>query len=189
MTIARYSTAMAASALMVFALPAANAENSFLRAAEGSKCVLDGSQEVPPVSTFARGIGIVQFAANLRSASLQVSFTDLTGDFTRLHLHCNVAGQNGPVAAGVIDFVAIGADNSEVATLGSNQINATIMDGNFPSDGGACGISSVRDLFNAINEGGIYYNLHTKAFPSGEIRCQVGPTAPLTPATTLKSKH
>ncbi len=160
----------------MLSLPATSAladDRNDVRFMVGSKTVLEGDQEVPPVVSNGFANGIIQVESNRRRAEFKFTFSNLDGAFTRLHLHCNVAGQNGPIALGLIDLVAVANDNSEFATLDSNRVVATIRNRDFPADGGPCGIYSVRDLVDEINNGGIYYNLHTTAVPSGELRGQV----------------
>ncbi|MEO1252646.1 MAG: CHRD domain-containing protein [Pseudomonadota bacterium] len=154
------------------------------RSALESKSVIEGAQEVLGDGTLGNGSqglgnGIIRFNRNLTRADIKVTFSALEGEFTRLHLHCNVAGLNGPIAVGLVDLVAIAQDNSEVSTLDSNTVVARIRNAQLPQDGGPCNISNLRTLANEINNGGIYFNLHTTAFPPGELRGQIEPLEPV----------
>jgi len=72
--------------------------------------------------------------------------------------------------------VAIGQDNSETIKLDANTIRGTLRNNQFPKDSAnACGMHNLRDLARAISAGQIYWNLHTTAFPAGELRGQVTP--------------
>ncbi len=155
-----------------------------------SKTALEASQEVPvpglPDPTAAEGgsnglaVAIVEFDRRYRNARVKVTFSNLSGDFTRLHLHCNVRGSNGPIALGIVDLVDPGQDNSEGATLGSNTVVGTLSNRNF-SGSDPCldtvgrSITTVAQLARAIRAGDVYWNLHTAAFPAGELRGQVEP--------------
>lgn len=167
---------------MLASLGTAHAEN--FRSAVSSKSVIEGGQEVLGDGTIGNGSeglgnGIIRFNRKNTRADIKVTFSNLQGEFTRLHLHCNVAGQNGPIALGLVDLVAIGQDNSEVSTLDSNTVVARIRNRQFPEDGGECGIYNLRMLADEINNGGIYFNLHTTAFPPGELRGQIEPLEPV----------
>ena len=59
--------------------------------------------------------------------------------------------------------------------LGSNTVSGALTRIEFPGDGGACGIADLDDLIAAVNGGGIYWNLHSTAFPAGEVRGQLEP--------------
>lgn len=154
--------------------------DGFGRAA--SKTALTAAEEVqdPPVISGGRAAAIISFNRRFRKANVRVTFSNLEGEVTRLHLHCNVAGSNGPVAIGLIDLVALSLDNSETIELDSNSVIGTIRNSQFP-DADPCAAAvgrSITDLWSlarAIDEGLVYWNLHTTAFPAGELRGQVVP--------------
>lgn len=110
---------------------------------------LDGSQEAPSVVTTGAGAAIGTLDTVSGDLSWTVTFADLIGTPTAMHFH----GPAGPGAnAGV--QVNIGA----ISGLGSPSVGSTIISSN-----------QVADLL-----AGLYYiNLHTDAFPGGEIRGQV----------------
>lgn len=143
-----------------------------------SKSVLEPGQEVPPVEdSEALGIGIIQFNVGMTKADVKVTFSNLSGEFSRLHLHCAPEGVNGPIVVGFVDLVSIANDNSEVATLDSNTVTAAITDDQVTAGLDCEGqiINDLADLGDAINSGNIYWNLHTFVNPPGEIRGQLEP--------------
>jgi hypothetical protein len=107
---------------------------------------LDGTQEVPPVITQAKGWGIVRLDPATSAISIFVRSQGLTG--TAAHLHLAPAGQNGGV---VINL-----------TQGSPGIWT----------GGAA--PAPANVVTALQAGNTYLNVHTAANPGGEIRGQVG---------------
>ncbi len=162
----------------------ASAEARDFRFASSSKTPLTDEEEVqdPPVVSDGAALGFIRFDDRFRRAFVRVTFSNLEGEVSRLHLHCNVAGQNGPIAIGLIDLVAAGNDNSENVRLDANTIEGVITNRDFPDVDpcpGAIGrdVNDLRSLANAINDGEIYWNLHTFAFPAGELRGQVQPLA------------
>lgn len=141
---------------------------------------MTGAQEVPAAASDGIARATVRFDKGFTKVRVRLNFRNLSGTFTRLHFHCNVAGANGPVALGLIDTVAPGLDNSDVVTLGDHRIVGTLTNDNFPADDpcpDAIGkpVNNIASLAAAIDRGEIYLNLHTDAFPPGEVRGQVRP--------------
>lgn len=166
------------SALLSFVAAPALADGPFR-----SKTTLTAAQEVqdPPVVSDGRARAVVTFDKGFTRARVHVRFRNLVGnDVTRLHFHCNVAGENGPIAIGLIDFVAPANDNSDDITLDGYRIFGTLENDDFPAVDPCPGtvglpVNNVVSLAAAIDAGLIYWNLHTDAFPAGELRGQVRP--------------
>jgi hypothetical protein len=111
---------------------------------------MDGAQEVPPNGSPGSGSALVELTAS-NVLTWYVSFENLTGAITALHFH-------GPAAAGV---------NRPV------QINVGAINGlSSPLDGSATIMApQAADLLAGL----WYLNLHSSAFPGGELRGQVPP--------------
>ncbi len=169
---------VAASAVALFGFAPAGADDA--REVIASKTALTPEQEVqsPAVESAGKAVAVIGFDRYFRKAGIRVTFSNLEGEVSRLHLHCNVSGANGPIAIGAVDLVALGNDNSETVTLDANTIEGTLENSQFPAADACAGaigrsIRNLRDLADAINDGQIYWNLHTFAFPAGELRGQV----------------
>jgi hypothetical protein len=107
--------------------------------------VIEGAQEVPPVATPASGYGCFTLNAD-NTLDYQISFSGLIGVETGAHIH-------GPAPAGANGGVQF------PFALGSPKV------GTF----GPLTAAQAADLSN-----GLYYvNIHTTAFPGGEIRGQI----------------
>ena len=92
---------------------------------------------------------------------------------TQVHLHCGAAGDNGPVVAFLFGPVEGGVTVD--GNLASGVLTADdIVDADFASDP-ACGsnVNTIASLYNLILEGKLYANIHSVAFPNGEVRAQV----------------
>ncbi|MEM9402261.1 MAG: CHRD domain-containing protein [Pseudomonadota bacterium] len=175
------------SVLALFASTAASADKQRVRFE--SKTVLTADQEVQDIAVESDGkaLAVISFNRRFTRADIRVTFSNLEGNVSRLHLHCNVAGANGPIAIGAIDLVAAANDNSETITLDANTVIGRLFNSQFP-DADACAgaigrsISNLHDLAQAIDDGQVYWNLHTFAFPAGELRGQVEPLSRTFPA-------
>ncbi len=110
---------------------------------------LSGDQENPPVLTVAAGSG--SFALNTQSGVLTGSITTTGVTGTAAHLHIAPVGVNGAVSVPLVE-----------STTGS----------------GIWGVSPGTVLTTeqrvALGGGAMYANVHSAAFPGGQIRGQVG---------------
>lgn len=129
---------------------------------------LEGSQEVPPVSS---GVSGTFNLTNTDDASWEYTLDVFDGDeVTAAHLHCGDPGENGPA----------------VVTLFSDP-NGTDVDGRLTSgdidegdiSAANCAstigydIGTLDDLEEAIDDGRVYVNVHTSSLPDGAARGQL----------------
>ena len=141
---------------------------------------LSSQQEVPANDSTGRSNARISFNRDFSAARVRVTFRQLQGGVTRLHLHCNVAGANGPVALGLIDTLNPANDNSDNILLSGHRISGTITNADFPAidpcpDVIGRPINNLVSLAAAIDAGLVYWNLHTTAVGPGELRGQVRP--------------
>ena len=120
---------------------------------------LSGTQEVPAVVTAATGTATLVYDSITSTFSLNISVTGLTvGDITAFHLHLAPIGQNGAI---VVDL------------SGGGMFFADVGGGTITSQG--AGIPYPANQAVALLNGGAYLNIHTTAYPTGEIRAQMVP--------------
>ncbi len=134
-----------------------------------------------PVASESQGFAKarVDFDRRFSSVRVDLQYDRLDGEVTRLHFHCAIAGENGPIALGLIDTVNADFDNSDVVTLDEDAqtISGRLTLDDFPETD-ACAdaigqpINNLVALSRAIDDGLIYLNLHTDAWPAGEVRAQ-----------------
>jgi len=110
------------------------------------RVVLQGSQEVPSVSTTASGTGVITIRPD-RSVSGSVTTSGINA--TAAHIHEGATGTIGPVIVPL-------AKTSE--NVWSVPAGATLTETQYASHGA----------------GKLYVNVHSAAHPSGEIRGQIG---------------
>jgi hypothetical protein len=111
---------------------------------------LSGAQEVPPVETAASGSAELEIdlASGAVSGTLQVTGMEPTA----AHIHDGHAGSNGPV----------------IVPLAQDPADATRFD--LPMN---AALSAAQ--VDRLQAGGLYLNVHSAAYPGGEVRGQILP--------------
>lgn len=127
--------------------------------------ILTGREEVPPVTTNASAIA--HFVLNPDGTlSYELRATGPIENATQAHIHLGGRGQNGPVVLFLFGFVAGGQDFAAGDLIGSG----TVTDADVIARPGFT--PTIANLVNRMRQGRTYSNLHTTAFPGGEIRGQ-----------------
>jgi hypothetical protein len=111
------------------------------------KVVLSGAQEIPPVATRASGTGTITVNAD-RSLAGNATITGMS--VTVAHIHEGAAGSNGPI----IVPLARTADNVWSVPPGARLSESQ---------------------YESYKSGNLYFNIHSEAHRSGEIRGQIKP--------------
>jgi hypothetical protein len=127
---------------------------------------LSGGEEVPPVVTNSSGRARVTFNATFTKASFELTVNN-GKKITQAHIHCNVAGMNGPIILFLEGFHAPGWNVD-----GQWIDNATLQRSNIVDT--TCG-STLPAIARAIENGRGYVNAHSVANPGGEVRGQLRP--------------
>ena len=129
-----------------FAAAAAIVLSTFAGAgfAEDVKITLGGDQEVPPVTTAAKGSGTITVNDDMTvSGSVMISGVEAS----MAHIHHGAAGKNGPV----------------LITLTKSGNNWMVP----------AGAKLSADQYKAYKAGELYVNVHSAAHKGGEIRGQI----------------
>lgn len=135
---------------------------------------LSGAAEEPSTPSTGTGTATLTFDTDLNTMTLEVEFSGLTGTVTAAHIHCctaDPAAGNVGVATAVPTFPGFPAGVTAGSyamtfdlTLPSSFNPAFITaNGGTPADAEAA-------LLAGVAEGRAYLNIHTAAFPTGEIR-------------------
>ncbi|MHB8536325.1 MAG: CHRD domain-containing protein [Sulfuricaulis sp.] len=111
------------------------------------KVTLSGDQEVPPVSTSAKGSGTIIVGAN-KSVKGSVKTSGVDGKAA--HIHEGAPGENGPV---IIPL------KKKSAKVWSVPAGAKLTD----------------EQYKSYKAGNLYINVHSAANKGGEIRGQIKP--------------
>lgn len=110
---------------------------------------LSGSSEIPAVMTTATGSAALTVDTDTMGIVLNAKTIGLD-DATAAHIHQAFAGDNGPVAVGLTQDAADASVWSVTTTLDQDQ-------------------------YDALRAGEFYVNVHSQAYPAGELRGQLVP--------------
>ena len=125
----------------------------------------------PPggVDTNATGKIDAKFDKGLTEVEVNLKVRNSEGVFNRAHFHCARAGQNGPIAFGLVDPGPLDFDG--------RKVRGTLTNADFTGADCVPGIgrpvNNIAALAFAMRDGLIYVNVHSTAFPPGEIRGQM----------------
>ena len=150
---------LAAGATLVQAA-AASAQTSVIM-----RATLTGGEETPNL-VLSGAVATAEVALDPTNGEIAVSMRvfNLPNGSTASHIHVGPKGVSGPV---VIDF-PIGTGRT-----GDFTLNFRAHDGPAFHARPEIGINTFADALQAIAGGNAYVNIHTTAFPGGEIRGQL----------------
>jgi hypothetical protein len=126
---------------------------------------LTGGEETPVLLTGALGRAEVVVDPTRRSVTVNLSLFNLPTGSTAGHIHVGPKGIAGPV---VLDFSFPAGRTGDLALL------LTLTQRDFRARP-EIGIHTMDDALQAIVGGNAYINIHTSAFPAGEVRGQILP--------------
>jgi hypothetical protein len=126
---------------------------------------LSGKQEVPAVTTEAGASA--RFTLNHNgSLSYELRATRPIQDVRMAHIHLGGYGQNGPIAAFLFESATpVDFTRNELISRGTLKDENVIARPGFTA--------TVNDLVQRMRQGRTYANVHTTAFPGGEIRGRI----------------
>ncbi len=141
--------------------------NSSARSDFIATATLSGDGESPSTGT---GFGTVEFNSTLDTLSITLSFSGLTSPVATptgvpgpAHIHFGPAGTSGPILFPFLNFPT---------GVISGAFSTTLTAADLLPDAGN-GITTFAQAVSAIEAGDTYFNIHTVAFPMGEIRGQI----------------
>jgi hypothetical protein len=166
---------MALAAVLILPVPASYADTFTLF---GN---LTGALEVPPTGSPGTGQATILLDTTLNTMEVKVTFSGLTTGTTMSHIHCCLAspfetGVNVMVATTTPTFtdfplgVTSGTyDHTFDLTLASSY-NPAFITSMFNLDPNQTVAGAEAALIRGLLAGETYLNIHTTAFPGGEIR-------------------
>jgi hypothetical protein len=118
--------------------------------------------QTPPVESRARGKAVVHLDRRGHKMHIQITVDRIT-DVIMAHLHLGPRGQNGGI---VVDLYGADPAGAEKGLLLQSTITQRHLTGALTG-------MTMADLVEAIDAGDIYVNVHTVAYPGGEVRGQL----------------
>jgi hypothetical protein len=130
---------------------------------------LSGYQEVPTLSVSGTGEFSAQLTQGGTALEYTLTYTDLTGPASAAHIHLGKRA----IAGGVIAFLC-GGGEQDPCPGASGSVSGTIEAADVigPADQGIAEME-FEELVQAMRTRAAYVNVHTEAFPDGEIRGQI----------------
>lgn len=135
---------------------------------------MDAGQEVAatPVVSDGTGVAIFQLSADRQSLSYKLNASDLNAPITQAHIHMAPAGTNGGVVVWLFP-------SAPPAIPGGVENDGRLIDGTITAADLRGALAGNWDLFvSKLNDGGLYVNVHSTAYPPGEIRGQIRVNGP-----------
>ena len=136
--------------------------------------VLNGPSESPVNASPGTGFATVIFDSALHTLSLSVTFSGLSGTTTASHIHCCTAVANtGLVGVATQTPTFTGFPLGVTSGTYANSFDLTLASSFNPvfvtANGGTVAGAETALLAGAVANKS-YFNIHTSAFPGGEIR-------------------
>lgn len=157
------------SALLVTLLALVLAAPSMAKTDSTFRAHLLGANEVqvPAVVTQAQGQALFHLSKDGTALSYRLVVANID-DVLQAHIHLGPAGANGPVVAWLYP-------SAPPAQLIPGVFNGVLAQGTITAAGlvGPLAGASLSDLLAAMMAGNTYVNVHTSAYPAGEIRGQI----------------
>jgi hypothetical protein len=134
--------------------------------------ILDGLSENPANASLGTGFATVDLDNIAHTLSVSVSFSGLSGTTTAAHIHCCVSAPgNAGVATMMPSFSGfpLGVSSGTYTSV-FYTILASTFNGSFVTANGGTAAGAEAALLAGLLAGDAYLNIHTNAFPGGEIR-------------------
>ncbi len=133
------------------------------------RAALRGFEETPAISTTGNGSFRAQLSQDGQSLSWELSYADLEGgDVAAAHVHLGQKGVAGGVAIPLCTAATTPCPAAPATISGTAGPDAVVG----PSGQGLAA-GEWEEFLRAARAGVTYVNVHTTAFPSGEIRGQI----------------
>jgi hypothetical protein len=139
------------------------------------RAVLEGTQEVPALSTEGRGSFRARIANDGGAIYYELAYAALEGTVTQAHIHIGQKDVNGGIAIFLCSNLGNGPAGTQACPAAPARITGVITatDVIGPAAQGVTA-GELDEVIQALREGVAYANVHSTLFPGGEIRSQLG---------------
>jgi hypothetical protein len=135
---------------------------------------LSSYQEVPAVSSRARGEFRAEIQPGDAAIEFELSYGGLTGDVQQAHIHFGQKSVNGGIAIFLCTNLGNGPAGTPPCPPAPAAISGTLLpEGVVGPAAQGIGPGEWEELLRAIRKGVAYVNVHSTTFPGGEIRAQL----------------
>ncbi len=141
---------------------------------------LTPTQEVPAVSSVARGSIKLSVDTATQTITYELEFSGLEGNVSQAHIHTAQAGVNGGVmvwlcGTGTFPAPLAGPAGTPVCPANGGTVTGTITAAQIQTvtAQGIAGPTEFAEVARAIANFVAYANVHSSKFPGGEIRGQI----------------
>ena len=154
-----------AGALLCASAPAL-AEDVFVR--------LKPFEEVPALSSTATGTFFARIDTTAGTIAYQLTYSGLQSGVTQAHIHVGQRSVNGGISVFLCSNLGNGPAGTQACPTPGGTITGLLLSSNVIGPSGQ-GISpgEFDELVRAIRNGVAYANVHSNAFPGGEVRGQL----------------
>lgn len=159
---------IAAALLVALAAPSAFADDTI-------RAKLTGYQEVPSVSTVAKGEFAAEVAEDGLSFDYELTFSGLQGQVVMSHIHFGQGSVNGSIIIWLCGTTTNPGPAGTQSCPQSGTISGTITSANVVAGATTqqLGAGEFAEALAAMRAGVAYANVHTTISPGGEIRGQL----------------
>jgi len=142
---------------------------------------LVGYQEVPALSTVARGTFMAEVDTVANTITFKLRYDSLEGTVTQSHVHFGQTSVNGGISFFLCSNLANGPAGTQLCPPGPAEVTGVITPdliigpGAAPPGPAGQGIEpgAFAEIVAAIRAGHSYANVHSSKWPGGEIRGQL----------------
>ena len=136
---------------------------------------LTGYEETPlALSTTGSGQVRLQISDRHDRITFQLSYRNLEGTVTQAHIHFGAPAQTGGISAFLCTNLGNGPAGTQECPAAPATVTGTIEAGDVIGPAGqGIGAGEFDELVDAMRAGATYVNVHSEAFPVGEIRGQL----------------
>ena len=134
---------------------------------------LNGANESPVNASPGTGIALITVDDILRTITLNITFSGLTGNTTNAHIHAATAVAGAGTAGVATQNPLIGFPLGVTSGSFNNTLDmnlAASFNGSYVTANGGTPASAFTALNQAIIDGKAYFNIHSSTFGGGEIR-------------------